>query len=208
MRIARLRPGSNQASHSGRDGSRRRRYSRAQACSSVRRRTRARFMHRSCRPGNAPSIPARPHKRHLRVGGSGPDIRPLLVVQGCGLGPPCSRDPDGNNLGSQATTLVKGINRIGGQPARPDRIPTWDVLSGPADASSNATTTSVSAGQSLRGATRRNRTADPILTMEPPGTAVRNAISPARARPLVLKLSVLSWRGYALTFRSCCSPQR
>jgi hypothetical protein len=28
---------------------------------------------------------------------------------------------------------------------------------------------------------RRNRTGDPILTMEPPGTAVRNAVSPAPA---------------------------
>jgi hypothetical protein len=30
---------------------------------------------------------------------------------------------------------------------------------------------------------RRNRTSDPILTMEPPGTAVRTAVSPGRARP-------------------------
>jgi hypothetical protein len=33
------------------------------------------------------------------------------------------------------------------------------------------------------GAPRRNRTGDPILTMEPPGTAVRNAVSPGHARP-------------------------
>ena len=49
---------------------------------------------------------------------------------------------------------------------------------------------------------------DPILTMEPPGTAVRTAIPAGRARPSGPKLSVLSWGGYALTFRSCCSPQR
>ena len=30
---------------------------------------------------------------------------------------------------------------------------------------------------------RRNRTGDPVLTMEPPGTAVRTAVSPAHARP-------------------------
>ena len=32
-------------------------------------------------------------------------------------------------------------------------------------------------------APRRNRTGDPILTMEPPGTAVRTALSPGHARP-------------------------
>jgi len=68
-----------------------------------------------------------------------------------------------------------------------------------ADASSSTTTTSVSAGQRLCGAPRRNRTGDPILTMEPPGTAVRTAISPARARPPGPKLSVLLRRSYALS---------
>jgi len=43
--------------------------------------------------------------------------------------------------------------------------------------------TSVCAGQSLCGAPRRNRTGDPILTMEPPGTAVRMIVLPGRARP-------------------------
>jgi len=38
---------------------------------------------------------------------------------------------------------------------------------------------------------RRNRTGDPILTMEPPGTAVRTAVSPGRARPSGTKLSAL-----------------
>jgi hypothetical protein len=33
------------------------------------------------------------------------------------------------------------------------------------------------------GAPRRNRTGDPILTMEPPGTAVRTAVSPGHVRP-------------------------
>ena len=67
---------------------------------------------------------------------------------------------------------------------RSERFPTWDVFSGPADASSNATTTSVSAGQRPSGAPRRNRTGDPILTMEPPGTAVRTPRFP-RSRPTV-----------------------
>jgi hypothetical protein len=49
------------------------------------------------------------------------------------------------------------------------------------------------------GAPRRNRTADPILTMEPPGTAVRTAASPGRARPWAPKLSVLFRPSYAFT---------
>jgi hypothetical protein len=47
---------------------------------------------------------------------------------------------------------------------------------------------------------RRNRTGDPILTMEPPGTAVRNALSPGHARPSGPKLSVLFRRSYAFSF--------
>ena|SRR5215211_6549659 len=47
---------------------------------------------------------------------------------------------------------------------------------------------------------RRNRTGDPILTMEPPGTAVRNTVSPGDARPSGLKLSVLFRRSYVLSF--------
>jgi hypothetical protein len=58
--------------------------------------------------------------------------------------------------------------------------------------------TSVSAGQDLCGAPRRNRTGDPILTMEPPGTAVRTAVSAARVRPSGPKLWVLFRRSYAL----------
>jgi hypothetical protein len=69
----------------------------------------------------------------------------------------------------------------------------------PAHASPNTKTTTVCAGHRLGGAPRRNRTGDPILTMEPPGTAVRTAVSPARARPSRPKLSVLFWRSYALS---------
>ena len=53
------------------------------------------------------------------------------------------------------------------------------------------------------GAPRRNRTGDPILTMEPPGTAVRTAVLPGRARPSGQKLSVLFRRSYALTLTPC-----
>ena len=58
---------------------------------------------------------------------------------------------------------------------------------------------SISAGESLCGAPRRNRTGDPILTMEPPGTAVRKLVSAGRARPSVPKLSVLFRRSYAFS---------
>jgi hypothetical protein len=47
------------------------------------------------------------------------------------------------------------------------------------------------------GAPRRNRTGDPILTMEPPGTAVRTTVSPGHAQPSRPKLSVLIRRSYA-----------
>src|SRR5215216_4247920 len=53
------------------------------------------------------------------------------------------------------------------------------------------------------GAPRRNRTGDPILTMEPPGTAVRTAVLPGHARPSGPKLSVLFRRSYALSFKPC-----
>jgi hypothetical protein len=63
--------------------------------------------------------------------------------------------------------------------------------------------TSVSAGHRLGGAPRRNRTGDPILTMEPPGTAVQTAVSPGHARPSGPKLSVLLRQRYAFTTGSC-----
>ena len=51
-------------------------------------------------------------------------LRPLLVVQGCVLGPLCSPSPGWKRPGSQATTLVRGIDRTGGRPTHSDRIPT------------------------------------------------------------------------------------
>jgi len=69
----------------------------------------------------------------------------------------------------------------------------------------NAKMTSVSAGQLRCGAPRRNRTGDPILTKEPPGTAVRTAISPGHTRPSGPQLSVLFRRSYALSFNPICN---
>jgi hypothetical protein len=69
--------------------------------------------------------------------------------------------------------------------------------------SRNGNRPSVSAGQPGCGAPRRNRTGDPILTMEPPGTAVRMLVSPGRARPSGSKLSVLFPWSYALTLALC-----
>src|SRR4029450_9484969 len=60
--------------------------------------------------------------------------------------------------------------------------------------------TSICAAQSLCRAPRRNRTADPILTMEP-GTAVRTAVCPGHARPSGPKLSVLLRRSHAFTYQ-------
>jgi hypothetical protein len=60
----------------------------------------------------------------------------------------------------------------------------------PASDSPNVKMTSICAGHRLGGAPRRNRTGDPILTMEPPGTAVRTAVSPGRAR-LIISRSLL-----------------
>ena len=76
----------------------------------------------------------------------------LLAVQVCVLGPLCSpltqMEDDhgtGNDTGQRSDKY-----------RRDDR---------PADASSKATTTSICAGRRLGGAPRRNRTGDPILTM-------------------------------------------
>jgi hypothetical protein len=52
---------------------------------------------------------------------------------------------------------------------------------------------------SVGRAPRRNRTGDPILTMEPPGTAVRTAVTAGRALPSGAKLSALSPRSYAFS---------
>src|SRR5512132_2968597 len=78
----------------------------------------------------------------------------------------------------------------------------------PPEPARNVKMISVCAGHRLGGAPRRNRTGDPILTMEPPGTAVRTAVSPRRARPSGPKLSVLLRRRYALTLKRLPAPYR
>jgi hypothetical protein len=76
-----------------------------------------------------------------------------------------------------------------------------DDQASPVQPTPNVKMTTVCAGHRLGGAPRRNRTGDPILTMEPPGTAVRTAITPGHARPSRPKLSVLPPCSYALTFK-------
>src|SRR5512133_1545605 len=73
----------------------------------------------------------------------------------------------------------------------------------PVQPAPDAELTSVSAGQHWCGAPRRNRTGDPILTMEPPGTAVRNTVFAGHARPSRPKLSVLLRSSYALSSKPC-----
>jgi hypothetical protein len=101
--IARRRPGSNQAPHSGRDGSRRRRYSRAQACSSVRRRTRARFRHRSRRPGywRRPSLTSSTRGISGWAARGGQTYDPCSSSRDAFLDRYAARDPGGNDQGAK-----------------------------------------------------------------------------------------------------------
>ena len=71
----------------------------------------------------------------------------------------------------------------------------------PPEPARNVKMTSVCTGRRLGRAPRRNRTGDPILTMEPPGTAVRTAVLAGNARPSGSKLSVLLRPSYAFTSR-------
>src|SRR4029450_5346013 len=95
---------------------------------------------------------------HGRLGA--PDLRPLPVVQEWVLGPALQPVTGGQRPGETSNDA--------GQRDQPHRRRTLLVSSHPnkgwvlwtADASSNATTTGVSAGQSVCGAPRRNRTGD------------------------------------------------
>src|SRR5215218_1222121 len=78
------------------------------------------------------------------------------------------------------------------QPTRTERH--WRC---PVEPTRNGKMTSVCAGHRLGGAPRRNRTGDPILTMEPPGTAVRTAVPAGYSRPSGPQLSVLPQCSYA-----------
>jgi hypothetical protein len=97
------------------------------------------------------------------------------------------------------TALVRPIGITVRRPTvRPH--PSMGCVLRPAEPASYMKKTSVCAGQHGCGAPRRNRTGDPILTMEPPGTAVRTAVCPGHARPSRPKLSVHFRRSYVLTF--------
>jgi hypothetical protein len=97
----------------------------------------------------------------------------------------------------EANCRSEGLSRTT-RPWPSQHIPRWMWL--PRTASKQKLS-SVCAGHRVGGAPRRNRTADPILTMEPPGTAVRNPVSPGRARPSRPKLSVQSTCRYAFSWR-------
>jgi hypothetical protein len=82
------------------------------------------------------------------------------------------------------------------------------ALCGQSKRPENAELTSVSAGQSGCGAPRRNRTGDPVLTMEPPETAVRNPVFAGRARPSGSKVSVLFRRSYVFSMTGLLSSRQ
>jgi hypothetical protein len=110
----------------------------------------------------------------------------------------------------QAASAITWVQRgIGGLVHDPERLISY-VLSNRYTTTPNGFTEvsqggadRICAGQGLDRAPRRNRTADIILTMEPPGTAVRSAVSPGHARPSGPKLSVLFRRSYAFPFKPC-----
>jgi len=78
---------------------------------------------------------------------------------------------------NRATVRVALSNdSLGGLLASVDDIEGGEARQDPAISSAGAVSL-------VGGAPRRNRTGDPILTMEPPGTAVRNAVTAGHARP-------------------------
>src|SRR4029450_2027397 len=58
-------------------------------------------------------------------------VRPTILARRAGMGSwtALQLGTGGNRPGSQATALVRGIDRIAGQPTQSDRIPTMEVLS-------------------------------------------------------------------------------
>jgi hypothetical protein len=63
-------------------------------------------------------------------GGSGRQTYDLARGPGMGSSSPhAARDPEGNDPASQATALVRGIDRIAPRTSQADRIPTWDGFS-------------------------------------------------------------------------------
>jgi hypothetical protein len=100
-------------------------------------------------------------------------------------GPSSRRVPQADKVlgrGSSRTRTVdqgSALHPVCACPDHPNATPTSVARS---TGTPDVELTSVCAGHRLGGAPRRNRTGDPILTMEPPGTAVRTAVSPAGGR--------------------------
>jgi hypothetical protein len=120
-----------------------------------------------------------------------PDIDPCPSSRDAFLDRCAARDPEGNGHRAKQRCRSEGSTRPEDDPpsliASNKGCALWT-----ADASPNATTTSVYAGQRLCGAPRRNRTGDPILTMYPRPTAMRPCVFLGRSGPKVVKL----WGGH------------
>jgi hypothetical protein len=127
----------------------------------------------ACSPSSPSSAPDQTFESERSTARKGPGLhRNACAAGGQDLGTGSSRTQTVN----QGSTLHPSCARP--TPPRTPRRPATPVQPAPI-----AERISVPAGQSLCGAPRRNRTGDPILTMEPPGTAVRIAVVPGRARP-------------------------
>src|SRR5438034_718049 len=90
----------------------------------------------------------------------------------------CATSPRRGHTGTEThgTAVHRHIHRCRiGRPLPPHSKPDVAAVTAP-----KQKLTSIPAGQPGCGAPQRNRTADPILTMEPPGTAVRDPVSAGR----------------------------
>jgi hypothetical protein len=96
------------------------------------------------------------------------------------VGPP---DQGGRRTVERTTTLIRAMDkhRRDGRPVRSHPNKGWVLWT--AEGSSNATTASVCAGHRLGGAPCRNRTGDPILTMDRRPSAVLPIVFAAHATP-------------------------
>jgi hypothetical protein len=108
-----------------------------------------------------------PACRAARIG-SGSAVQPRAQLEQ-------TREPD-NDAGQSHRQVPEGDRPVRSHPY-------MGCALCPGEPTRNGKTPSVSAGQPGCGAPRRNRTGDPILTMEPPRTAVRTPVFPAHARP-------------------------
>jgi hypothetical protein len=94
----------------------------------------------------------------------------------------CAAGPPERKAAEPAKRLVIAVDADpGGATVRPH--PDKGSALQPINRPPNTEPTSVSAGQRMCGAPRRNRTGDPILTMDRGRTAVLTGVSAARATP-------------------------